>query len=100
LGLVLERVPESLQKYVFRYYRRLSDEPLQNDDIQLIFLFLHRTGNKKETRKKAPKVRIKVLPHECKPDVYQRIEPVFQLLPPHRRRISMHDSTNIAICGE
>ena len=29
-------------------------------------------------------VRIKVLPHECKPDVYQRIATVFRLLSPHR----------------
>ena len=75
-------------------------KPLQNDDIQSVFLFLRRTGNKKGASEKGSFVRIKVLPHECKPDVYQRIEPVFQLLPPHRRRISMHDSTNIAICGE
>lgn len=53
-GFAPERVPDSLQKYVFRFRRRFSGEPLQNDDIQSIFFFLHRTGNKKGASKKAP----------------------------------------------
>lgn len=34
LGFAPERVPDSLQKYVFHFCPRFSGEPLQNNDIQ------------------------------------------------------------------
>ena len=57
---------------------------LQNDDIQSIFFFLHRTGNKKRSLGKGSFVRIKVLRHICKPNVYQRFATLFRLPSPHR----------------
>lgn len=54
LGLAPERVPDSLQKYAFGFCRRFSNEPLQNDDIQSIFLFLCRISNEKGAFGKAP----------------------------------------------
>lgn len=48
LGLAPERVPDSLQKYAFGFCRRFSNEPLQNDDIQSIFLFFAGQATKKE----------------------------------------------------
>ena len=59
-------------------------KPLQNDDIQSVFLFLRRTGNKKGASEKGSFVRIKVLLHICKPNVYQRFAMLFRFQFPRR----------------
>lgn len=58
-------------------------KPLQNDDIQSVFLFLRRTGNKKGASEKGSFVRIKVLRHNRNLSVYQDIKRTFKAwLPP------------------
>lgn len=57
--------------------------PLQNDDIQRIFLLLHRKGNEKGAPDEGSFVRIKVLRHNRNLSVYQNIKRTFKVrLPP------------------
>ena len=58
-------------------------KPLQNDDIQSVFLFLRRTGYKKGASEKGSFVRIKVLRYNRNLSVYQNIKRTFKAwLPP------------------